>query len=241
MVDIGSRETHATARSWRSRLEVGTTLAMLVAAVVLVWYGTADRLAAKPPSMEIAIPSDPVSLAGARVAGSPSAAIILGIFSDFECPYCARFESGVLPTLRERYVTPGRVALAFWNYPLSIHPNAKPAARAGECAPSHAQFWELHDAFFANPKQLATPDLEAAADAARIDLDRFRSCMSDEPSLAAVESDIALAKQLGIKGTPAFLIGRRNGDALVVLHTISGGKPPEEFTAALDKALEGGR
>ena len=75
-------------------------------------------------------------------------------FSDFECPYCGKFSTEVLPTLQKQYIETGRLLFAFRNLPLKIHPHAEAAAFAASCAGEQQKFWPFHDLLFANPKAL---------------------------------------------------------------------------------------
>ena len=49
---------------------------------------------------------------------------------------------------------PGKVRIAYRDFPLSFHPNAKPAAVAARCAGAQGKFWEMHDALFAQQRAI---------------------------------------------------------------------------------------
>ncbi len=81
-----------------------------------------------------------------NVRGAKNGKITLMEFSEFECPFCARF----IPTVEQVEATYGDdVTLVFKHFPLSFHDFAKPAAIATECASEEGKFWEMHDALFA--------------------------------------------------------------------------------------------
>ena len=89
-----------------------------------------SQLSEKQPSppVRISLDDDPV-------IGDPNAPITIVEFSDFQCPFCARFNIQTLPLLMEEYIDTGKVKLVFRDFPItSIHPNALPAALAAECA-----------------------------------------------------------------------------------------------------------
>jgi len=78
--------------------------------------------------MKISADDDPIM-------GDPDAPITIIEFSDFQCPFCARFDSQTLPLILEEYIEQGKVKLVFRDFPIqSIHPNALPASVAAECA-----------------------------------------------------------------------------------------------------------
>jgi protein-disulfide isomerase len=160
------------------------------------------------------------------------------VFSDFECPFCARFANEVMPTLRQQYVDPGKVKLAFRHLPLTMHTHAERAAESAECAARQGRFWAMHDSLFQTPVRLDEPDLEAHARDVGLDLAAFATCMGGEESRAAVSADAGAARGLGVTATPAILIGIATADASVrVLEVIPGARPVDEFAKALDRAL----
>ena len=93
----------------------------------------------------------PIALAsGPRgvVLGSDSAPVEIAEYSDFQCPFCARFAVLQLPDIRERLINTGRVRWRFMNFPLDGHPNTRPAHLAAACAAEQGRFWEMHDAVY---------------------------------------------------------------------------------------------
>lgn len=83
----------------------------------------------------------------AAIKGDPDAPVVIVEYSDFQCPFCRRWYTDVLPELEGRIGA--EVALAFAHFPLSqIHPNAEAAHVAAECAGEQGKFWEMHDLLF---------------------------------------------------------------------------------------------
>lgn len=228
---------------FRSRLETTSTVVFILTCLVFVWtlfVGT--RPAESEPSgpsgpdaptrerQEPPLPTAPISLEGAVLRGSPSARLALIEYSDFECPFCARFSRDTLPILDAEFVRTGHVLLAFRHLPLPIHAFALKAAEAAECAGAQGQFWQMHDALFENPKALAESELRERARAIRLDITQFSTCLSGGAMAEKVQVDIASARVLGIAGTPAFLIGVIQADgSVVVRQRISGARPVAAF------------
>ena len=77
-------------------------------------------------------------------------------FSDFQCPFCRTFWSGVLPQIKKEYIDTGKVRFVYRDYPLSFHPAAQPAAEAAECADDQSKFWEMHDKIFSEQEKTRT-------------------------------------------------------------------------------------
>ena len=81
-----------------------------------------------------------------RLKGQQSATVTVYEIADFQCPYCARFSTEVLPRIDSAYVKAGKVKWIFVNFPLPTHANAWPAAEAAMCAGGVGErFWPMHD------------------------------------------------------------------------------------------------
>ncbi|NEQ97799.1 MAG: thioredoxin domain-containing protein [Cyanothece sp. SIO2G6] len=130
-------------------------------------------------------------------------------FSDFQCPYCAR----VHDTLDHFMALHGdAVTLVYKHFPLyQIHPQAMAAARAAWAANRQGKFWPYHDALFAQQDQLSEDlYIQLAADL-DLDLEQFNRSRESEMAIASINQDMQLAEELGIAGTPFFVI---NGEAV---------------------------
>jgi len=82
---------------------------------------------------------------GEPFKGKKEARVFIAEYSDFECPFCLRFE----PTVEQILAEYGdRITFVYRHFPLSFHENAKPAAIAAECASLQGKFWEMHGKLF---------------------------------------------------------------------------------------------
>lgn len=98
-----------------------------------------------PPRFQI-LPGK-VDVSDAPVEGSRNARVMIAEFSDFQCPFCKRWNDENLARIRTRIGND--VALAFLHFPITqIHPNAGNASIATICANEQGKFWELHDVLF---------------------------------------------------------------------------------------------
>jgi protein-disulfide isomerase len=139
--------------------------------------------------------------------GAESALVVVQLWSDFECSFCAE----VHPVLREMLrVYAGKVRLVWHDYPLPFHAHSRLAANAGREA--YAQggaraFWNFHDAVYgaSNPR-LDAEGLAGFAAKAALDQARFREALSTQRHDAEIERDLAAGNALGVEGTPAFLV-----------------------------------
>jgi protein-disulfide isomerase len=139
------------------------------------------------------------------LAGKKTAPVTITVFSDFACPYC-KSAASLLEQVADDW--PDEVGLVFRHFPLDIHPQAAPAARAAVCASEQGAFRPFHDALFALDG-LSPERVRDAATKLHLDMTRFDACVASDSSRATVDRDLQEARQLGIRGTPAVLINGR--------------------------------
>lgn len=227
--------------SLKSVLDISVSVVLLVAAGIVIWRQF-PALAGAKKEATLKVPVSELPVSDAPVAGDPNAQVVLVEYSDFECPFCARFVADTLPTIRREYVDSGRVQMAFRHMPLDrIHKFAQRAAEAAACADDQRKFWPMHDSLFGRPEQLDDPAILARVPDLGLDLVEFKTCFGTtgrlNPKTEVVDKDTSSGRKLGITATPAFLIGRRTPNGGVrVLSTLLGSRPLKEFAAALDQA-----
>ena len=136
--------------------------------------------------------------------GTSDALVTVIIFSDFQCPYCAK----AAPPLKGAYeALEPDVRLIFKHYPLPGHQKALPAAKAAWAAHQQGKFWEMHDWLFDHKSSL-----DGVADAARklgLDVDRFERDRVSDAAAAAIDSDHLSGGKAGATGTPYFMVNGR--------------------------------
>lgn len=243
-----------------SRVTTGILLAVLVAFGVVLYrqQQTINELSRRPgvpsaatagadtPQLPKALPAlstidAPVSLAGAPLRGQTAARVAMLEFSDFQCPYCARYVRDTLPRIDADYVKTGKIRYAFRQFPLdSIHPNARGAAMASLCGAEQGKFWDLHDRFFANQRALDMPSLILYGAGLGLDEDAYETCLKQGRHEDVVSRDRQAAIELGFTGTPAFVVGRLGPDGVLrAVRRISGAQPYSVFQSAIDDVLSG--
>jgi protein-disulfide isomerase len=175
---------------------------------------------------------------GQPVRGDPDAPITIVEFADFQCPYCASASETITEVLAKY---PEDVKLVFLHLPLSNHPWARPAAIAATCAAEQepSVFWELHDYYFANQRQIRPDNVLAKSreflSQTSIDLAAWSTCAEDasSPSYLSAASQISrtagLGTELGVTGTPGFFVNGR---------LLSGAQPLSEFERVIREAKE---
>ncbi|WP_233577367.1 DsbA family protein [Citreicoccus inhibens] len=163
--------------------------------------------------------------AEAPSVGPTAARVTVEVWSDFECPYCARGAT-TLSALRAKYGD--RVRFVFRHLPLPSHPHARQAAAAAMAANEQGKFWEFHDALFANQDALERAGLEALARKLGLDVARFRGALDKHAWDSYVEADAVEARSRGVLGTPTFFVNSQ---------AVTGAQPVEDFVRLIDAEL----
>ena len=180
-----------------------------------------------------------VAAGSAPSKGPANARVTIVEFSDYQCPFCARFHTGTSPQIQKEYIETGKVRHVFRNMPLeAIHPQAFKAAEAALCANDQGKYWEMHDVLFANQRALQTEQLVGHAKTIGLDAAGFQTCLDSGKHAERIRADLAEAEKLGLNGTPAFLIGVSGPDGKVKnVRFVSGARPFADFKSAIDAAL----
>jgi protein-disulfide isomerase len=172
------------------------------------------------------------------VLGKSDAPLTLVEFTDYQCPFCARFETTTFPEIKKNYIDTGKVRLILRDLPLdSLHPFALKAAHSVRCAGDQGKFWEMRDVLFRNQSKLDVDSLAGYAKDLALNVDTFKSCMADDKHLKEIRDEVRYASSLGITGTPTFVLGKAVGDS-VQGRKIVGALPLEVFEAAINEMLE---
>jgi predicted DsbA family dithiol-disulfide isomerase len=160
-----------------------------------------------PPIAELQ-PEALERLEGPNVLGRASGTLLITEFADFECPACAMQDEAV-DKLWGTY--PDRIRYTFRHMPLTkLHPNARAAALASQCAAQHGKFWETKRLLFANQNRLGTIlSLPVLPTIAAADAGQYSACMESNAAWPEIEKDMQQAKALKLRATPSIVIGNK--------------------------------
>lgn len=185
-------------------------------------------------------PSD-VTIDDAPVLGDSSATVTLMEFSDYQCPFCARHYREVMPTLVKDYVETGQLKYVMRENPIrSIHSRATDASIAALCAKDQGRYWEMHNLMFDDIKKLSNEDLIGHATSLGLDMTQFNSCYESKDYEKRVNDDLAAGRSLGVRGTPAFVLGLTDPDDPNKAHMtefVNGAKSLDEFKRIIDQLI----
>ncbi|MBI4152172.1 DsbA family protein [Candidatus Woesearchaeota archaeon] len=212
------------------------TVALIVVLAVFVFRNN-DSGQAAPTGGAVAVgngqaPTAPVDMKQLvdddAVKGDANAPVTIVEFSDYECPFCARFYEQTLSQINEKYIKTGKVKFVYRDFPLSFHPQAQKAAEAAECAGEQGKYYEMHDLLFEKGVQGGVAGFKQYAQELGLDTGKFNSCLDSGQMAAEIRKDMADGAAAGVQGTPGFFV---NGIE------ISGAQPFEVFQQVIDAAL----
>jgi protein-disulfide isomerase len=176
-----------------------------------------------------------VPVGSSPVLGNSHALVTIVEFSDFQCPFCSRVEP-TLKAVRDKYGD--KVRLVWKNEPLPFHPAAGSAAEAAleaRAEKGDKGFWDVHDKFFANQKDLnngQAPNPDAMikmASETGASADKVKKAIADHTHKKDIDADQDVAEDFQANGTPHFFI---NGRRLV------GAQPEEKFDKMIDEEIK---
>ncbi len=160
--------------------------------------------------------------------GAKDAKVVIVEFSDYACPYCAKFALEVEKKIIEKY---GNVVrLVFRDFPVHGEASIK-AAMAANCAREQGKFWEYHYLLFERQKEWYSnlSKLYDYATELSLNFSNFKDCLESGKYRSEVEKDLEDGFSYGVRGTPTFFL---NGDAIV------GYRSYEEFAKLIEERLK---
>ena len=174
-----------------------------------------------------------------RILGDSTAKVWVLMASDFQCPFCKEWHDANFSSLVKNYVDTKRIRLAFVNMPLSMHPNAIPAAEAAMCASVQNKFWPMHEALFSSQstwEELPDPKskFDSIATSLGVAMPAWRDCVSKHLTLALVQADHDRIRSAGVNSTPTFFVA---GKMIVNNQGLSAGAAAD-VPGAIDAALK---
>lgn len=174
----------------------GGRLAIVLLAASLTIGGTACKGKKSADAVAAASVLEAPSLGAAQ----PKVDILA--FVDYECPFC-RGQAKTLSAAITQHAAD--VRLRFFNLPLDVHPNSVIGAKGAVAAAQLGVFQKYYDNFTADTP-MSREAILAWGKQAGVDEKKLIAAMDSPETEKIVKRDVALAKALGVVGTPSFII-----------------------------------
>jgi len=186
-----------------------------------------------------------LDLTGKPIMGDADAPITIYYWTDFQCPFCERFERVTLPDLARKHVDSGRVRIVFVSLPYFGN-DSMTAAVASKCVWRQVRdndpsaYWDWHATIFEKQGKKnsgwAAADrlLEYTRSVSGVDADALSQCLDERRATleSQVNSDSKFARSIDVRGTPTFIVydpAAETGGRLV------GAQPLERFEDAIER------
>ncbi|MGD1056298.1 MAG: thioredoxin domain-containing protein [Solirubrobacteraceae bacterium] len=254
-------EAAAAAIVRRNRLtQLGIVGAIVVVAVVVILIATSGGSKPKAITEHVknTVTAEVASLLNGipqngNVLGSPTAPITLQYFGDLECPICAKFTLGSLPTVIPKWVRTGKLKIEYRSLstatgnaeangaePKEIFKTQQVAALA---AGKQNKAWYFIETFYHEQGEEDSGYVtekfiqNVASQVPGLNLTTWTNDRSD-PLLATqvTATDAQAANNNGFTGTPSFLIGRTGGPMSKLEYTNP--EDPTFVNEAVEKLLK---
>lgn len=186
-----------------------------------------------------------IELAKHPIMGALDAPVSIYYWSEYQCPFCARFEAETFPQIIRNYVHPGDVRVIFSEFPY-IGQDSITGAVADKCVWQQVRdsnpdaYWRWHSAIFdaqgkensgwASEKNL----LDITSNVDTVPVNGVEQCMNRNRQAIekSIESSSQKARALGISGTPGFIIYNRQSEQA---GKIVGAQPYDQFESAIKR------
>lgn len=195
-ITFGCGDSSTTANKNTPNRTVNANQNNSAAAAALALYNNAPP-GAQPPNM----------------LGSPTAAVTVEEFADFQCPSCAQIHT-IMKNVQSVYGN--RIKFIYRHFPLNqIHKNAYDASLAAEAAGQQNRFWDMQNQLFTSQKEWSNstdlrPILIGYAQKMGLDMPKFQSDLIALPTKRQVDEDIKRGTALKIDSTPSIFINGKS-------------------------------
>jgi len=140
-------------------------------------------------------PSSPVS-------GNPAGEVTLVEFFDYRCGYCKRAAGAVTQLQKDD----ARVRIVYKDLPI-LGEASELAAKAALASKAQGKHQAFHEALLAANGDITKDSILSIAGEVGLDAKRLETDMANPEWQSVIDRNRALARDLGINGTPGFIVG----------------------------------
>lgn len=134
--------------------------------------------------------------------GNPDGDITVVEFFDYNCGFCKRALSDIEDLLK----TDDQVKIVFQEMPI-LGPSSRVIAEYSLAAHMQGKYFDYHTKVmhFSGPKE--AEQLEKLAEDVGLDIEKLKKDAKSDEVKDAIDKSIEIARAIGIRGTPGFIIG----------------------------------
>lgn len=135
-------------------------------------------------------------------SGNPQGDITLVEFFDYRCGFCKRAAGAVAQLQKDD----PKVRVVYKDFPILGEPSEM-AAKAALASRAQGKHQAFHEALLASKNEITKDEVLRVAAGVGLDAIRLEREMDNPEWQVVIDRNRALAKELGINGTPGFIVG----------------------------------
>lgn len=137
-----------------------------------------------------------------QVGGNPKGDVTVVEFFDYQCGYCKLSEESILKLLKEDK----GVKFLYKEFPI-LGPMSVTASKAAYASARQGKYIKFHDALMAKKDHLNEDGIYQTAKDVGLDVEKLKKDATDDATAKMVEDSVKLGTDVGVRGTPMFIIG----------------------------------
>lgn len=140
----------------------------------------------------------------APIAGNPQGDVTVIEFFDYNCGYCRR----ALPDLVKLIKTDPKIRVVLKELPI-FGGDSEQAARIALASIKQGKYFEMHQRLLGDPGHANEEKALSVAKELGLDMRKLKADAKDPSIQEALDENKKLADQIGLQGTPLYLVGDR--------------------------------
>jgi protein-disulfide isomerase len=138
------------------------------------------------------------------IAGNPQGDVKLVVFFDYACPYCRQGHADVQKLVRED----PKLMVIYRDFPV-LSPASTEAALASLSAATQGGYGKFHNAMFESPGRVNQARTLGIVKGVGLSEEKVTADLNNAALKAEVNRNLDLGRNLGLTGTPSYIIGNR--------------------------------
>ena len=151
----------------------------------------------------------PATAKNYKLKGSPTAPLMIEVYTDYECPSCRNLYIQTVPDLLKQYVATGKVQMLHRDFPLSMHQYSKLAARYANAAGQLGHYDVVANQIFKTQQewdQNGNLDVQVAKVLDAATMQKVRDMVKSDTHLDdTVTADVAMGTKDNLNQTPTMM------------------------------------
>jgi protein-disulfide isomerase len=165
------------------------------------------------------------------VVGNQKGKVTVVEFFDYQCMHCVNMANTIQTIVKQN----PDVRVVFKEYPIR-GPVSELASRAALAANMQGKYAVLNHALLTTDQTLDQNTIFSIAKAKGLNVQKLKKDMASKTVKDTIAANYALAKELGIAGTPAFFIGKTNATDTEQVNFVLGEMSESALQSAIQKS-----